>query len=65
MKCTCSNHDGTAGGPKCEGPVILTAHDRRGCRDVCFVHAQWIMTNSIIFGHDLVCPKAQLKKIYQ
>jgi hypothetical protein len=58
MKCYYADHDGTANSVRCAGPVVFTAHDRRGCRDVCFSHAQWLMDGrSMAYGHGQTCSK--------
>jgi hypothetical protein len=54
--CAYSNHLSI----RCSGPVIFTAHDRRGCRKVCLAHAQWIAGNSIMQGHGASCPETIL-----
>lgn len=59
MTCYYADHDGRAGSVRCAGPVLFTAHDGRGCRDVCFAHATWIMSNSIAFGHSSNCPRSR------
>lgn len=59
-ECAYADHNGRSGGVQCTGPVILTAHDQRGCRRICFAHAQWIMTNSIIGGHSSNCPEVNV-----
>jgi len=40
----------------CEGPAVFTAHDVRGCRPVCFAHAEWLRRHSWAFGHSTNCP---------
>jgi hypothetical protein len=36
--------------------AAFTAHDKRGCRHVCFGHASWLMKHSFAFGHSPDCP---------
>ena len=35
---------------------VVTLHDRRGCRHVCWPHALWRRTTSTIGGHSKDCP---------
>jgi len=59
-ECAYADHNSRSGAIHCAGPVILTAHDQRGCRRVCFEHAKWIMGNSIVGGHSSSCPEASI-----
>ena len=42
-------------------PAPATIHDQRGCVRVCFKHAKWRATTSMIFGHSPDCPHATEK----
>jgi hypothetical protein len=41
---------------KADVAARITIHDLRGCKQVCFKHAQWRMTRSWIGGHGGACP---------
>lgn len=56
-KCAYADHGSSARlrTVACVGPVIFTIHDRRGCLPVCFAHADWRMSQSMMPGHSLGC----------
>lgn len=39
--------------------AMITCHDKRGCKHVCFEHARWRMTTSWAFGHSSDCPMSK------
>ena len=40
----------------CVGPVAVTMHDIRGCREVCYAHAKWLIDGaSVMVGHSRDC----------
>lgn len=40
----------------CVGAALFTVHDRRGCREVCIAHANWLTLHSWMLGHGSECP---------
>jgi hypothetical protein len=38
-----------------EASAMLTAHDRRGCKHVCFKHAEWRLKRNWLEGHSADC----------
>jgi hypothetical protein len=41
--------------------AYMTAHDRRGCKHVCFKHAKWRLSHSWMFGHSSDCVIGDVK----
>lgn len=42
---------------RCQQPAVAIAHDTRGCRKVCVVHADFLRRTSMGLGHSKDCPR--------